>query len=1196
MAKISTYPLEGNPKLSDKLIGTSVGLNQIGNLENPTYNFSLQQLLDLFSPLLPGNTLQGVLDNNNAATQDINLNGTIYTDGLEVSGIANIFSAYIYDSIYIEASLFDRNNSQGTAGQILTSTGSGVEWFTPVNTTPTLQQVLTSGNEADVDMILTANLTAELITANDILVQDSFELSGTFLDSNGLTGTSGQMLISLGTGVEWQDVPVYTASSPLFINPATKNITIQQANGTQNGYLSFADWINFDGKQNALSGTGIVVSNGGVISYITDNSFNWNRAYNDSIISAVVTGTTTKTLTLTQRDGDVITTTWTDGGGGGGISSIGLSMPSAFVVTNSPLTANGTIDVTAAGTALEYIKGDGTLGTLPSVAGFVPYTGATADVDLGLNDLTANAIIKNGGTSSQFLKADGSVDTNSYITLLSLFALSPLSYSNTTGTFSIQQSGASQGGFLSAADWITFNNKQNSGSYITGLTGEATASGPGVASVVLSNAAVIAKVLTGLNVTGGSVISTDTILQAFGKLQNQINSLVGGSAYQGTWNASTNTPALASGVGTAGYYYIVNVTGSTNLDGITDWKVGDWAIFDGTVWQKVDNTDAVSSVNGYTGAVSLVTTDIPEGVTNLYFTDTRSRLALSFAAGSGAYNNTTGVITIPTDNSQILNGAGYITNADLSPYLLISTAASTYLTIANAASTYYPIPTGTISQYVRGDGSLATLPSVTGFVPYTGATANLDLGTHTLLAKDLVINHSSGSGVAASITKNGSGEALTVVKGSGSGNAASITGGVTLISELHLTTDLADAYIASASVWNAKQNAITLTTTGTSGPATFNGTDLNIPEYTPVTIGTANGLSLIGQQLSLGLSGSSTNGALSSIDWNRFNNNIPAGTPILGQFVIYNGSNLSYRTLIATSPLAWNVSTGTVSISQANTSTNGFLSSADWNTFNSKFTLPALTSGSVLFFNGTTIAQDNANFFWNDTNNSLSIGGSTGTSALNVKGTTFQLYLESTDQTTSILSVGGTMISFDDTNQQWTAFNNAFQYILSGASFYLNNIVINDVSNSVIFGARNLPNVTPISNASNETLIGVYDNSVNTYETGIYAKRNIYCANGQNTDLLLIASPNSTVDCVIKIGNGDKYFIAKLSLIIDWATQKYTYKIIYTNTTTFDNAAFVNDLFFIFEFPSIIGSTPFAIQLKNNTGSDIYANINANIL
>lgn len=80
--------------------------------------------------------------------------------------------------------------------------------------------------------------------------------------------------------------------------------------------------------------------------------------------------------------------------------------------------------------------------------------------------------------------------------------------------------------------------------------------------------------------------------------------------YKGTWNASTNTPTLTSSVGTLGDYYVVNVAGTTNLNGVTDWAVGDWAIFNGTVWQKIDNSDLVTSVNGYTGAVVLTQPDI----------------------------------------------------------------------------------------------------------------------------------------------------------------------------------------------------------------------------------------------------------------------------------------------------------------------------------------------------------------------------------------------------------------------------------------------------------------------------------------------------------------------------------------------------------------------------------------------------------
>ena len=59
----------------------------------------------------------------------------------------------------------------------------------------------------------------------------------------------------------------------------------------------------------------------------------------------------------------------------------------------------------------------------------------------------------------------------------------------------------------------------------------------------------------------------------------------GAIVYQGTWDASSNSPFLTSSVGTQGHYYVVSIAGSTNLNGITDWQVSDWAIFNGSVWQ-----------------------------------------------------------------------------------------------------------------------------------------------------------------------------------------------------------------------------------------------------------------------------------------------------------------------------------------------------------------------------------------------------------------------------------------------------------------------------------------------------------------------------------------------------------------------------------------------------------------------------------
>jgi hypothetical protein len=75
-----------------------------------------------------------------------------------------------------------------------------------------------------------------------------------------------------------------------------------------------------------------------------------------------------------------------------------------------------------------------------------------------------------------------------------------------------------------------------------------------------------------------------------------------GLEYQSTWDAAANTPDLTAitldGTNT-GKYWVVNVEGATDLGGVTDWKVGDWAIIsqdndDNVFWEKIDN----SSVDG----------------------------------------------------------------------------------------------------------------------------------------------------------------------------------------------------------------------------------------------------------------------------------------------------------------------------------------------------------------------------------------------------------------------------------------------------------------------------------------------------------------------------------------------------------------------------------------------------------------------
>jgi hypothetical protein len=73
-------------------------------------------------------------------------------------------------------------------------------------------------------------------------------------------------------------------------------------------------------------------------------------------------------------------------------------------------------------------------------------------------------------------------------------------------------------------------------------------------------------------------------------------------------------------------------------------------------------------------------------------------------------------------------------------------------------------------------------------------------------------------------------------------------------------------------------------------------------------------------------------------------------------------------------------STHTFNLPTASATNRGALSSTDWSAFNGKFTLPSLTSGSILFSNGTTIVQDNTNLFWDNTNKRLGVGATPSTS------------------------------------------------------------------------------------------------------------------------------------------------------------------------------------------------------------------------
>ena len=235
--------------------------------------------------------------------------------------------------------------------------------------------------------------------------------------------------------------------------------------------------------------------------------------------------------------------------------------------------------------------------------------------------------------------------------------------------------------------------------------------------------------------------------------------------YQGSWDASTNSPTLTSSVGTNGYYYVVSVSGSTNLNGITDWLVGDWAIFNGSVWQKIDQTNLVTSVAGRTGAVTLANTDI-SGLGTMS-TQAASSVAITggsitgitdLAVADGGTGASTAQSAINTLAGAVTSGSylrGNGTNVTMSaiqaadvPTLNQNTTGSaatltTGRTIAVTGDISYTSPSFNGSANVTAAGTLATVNSNVG--SFTNATV-------TVNAKGLVTAASNGSAVVTSVT------------------------------------------------------------------------------------------------------------------------------------------------------------------------------------------------------------------------------------------------------------------------------------------------------------------------------------------------------------------------------------------------------------------------------------------------------------
>jgi hypothetical protein len=223
------------------------------------------------------------------------------------------------------------------------------------------------------------------------------------------------------------------------------------------------------------------------------------------------------------------------------------------------------------------------------------------------------------------------------------------------------------------------------------------------------------------------------------------------------------------------------------------------------------------------GSVTVDTDAVAEGTSNQYFTNTRARGALSFTAGSGAYNSTTGVISIPTNTNQLTNGADF--------------ATTSYVDSAVAGKDNSDeITEGTTNLYFTQARARASI-SVSGSLSYNSSTGVLSYTAPTTVSSftndaGYITSSASITGNAATATALQSARTISLtgdVTGSvsfdGSANA-SITATIAANS-VALGTDTTGDYVATVSAGtgisvsgSGEGAGVTVTNTGVTS---FNG-------------------------------------------------------------------------------------------------------------------------------------------------------------------------------------------------------------------------------------------------------------------------------------------------------------------------------------------------------------------------------------
>lgn len=240
--------------------------------------------------------------------------------------------------------------------------------------------------------------------------------------------------------------------------------------------------------------------------------------------------------------------------------------------------------------------------------------------------------------------------------------------------------------------------------------------------------------------TAGNIGNNTQVLSSLGTGNGVewVDQLPSGLTYKGTWNADLNIPALASGVGVQGDYYIVSHDGTTNLDGFNSWEIGDWCVFNGTVWQEIDNQNIFSgsgtanTMTKWTGATSLGDSTLTDdGVTlasstNVAFTGTTNDLGV--VAGTNQFYGLNYFYQNIRVDGEVRDAAGATGTAG---QVLSSTGAGQVAWIDASSA----------AGVIGGSGTLNTVPKWTPSGTELGNSRITDDGTTITLDSNVVLGN-----------------------------------------------------------------------------------------------------------------------------------------------------------------------------------------------------------------------------------------------------------------------------------------------------------------------------------------------------------------------------------------------------------------------------------------------------------------------